>query len=896
MKNKKKVISIVLVAVMICSTIVGTIAYFTDRVKVSKEATIGELDITLDSNNLNLLNEDGLDLFNPTEARDLDYSITNEGNKSADIKQTVVISLYDEDGNPVDFTRNQPELLIYDSSSVELIAGEGWFPKDNNQPISEYLVDDNVIYFNLEPQILDGNHNIPEYEKDAVSDTYDSNYVLVFDPYADNEFADCIIKLDLIVEAKQHRNTDEYDGDWDKLQTYTYVLSNGNSMKVVEKIEAEDIRVIPGDNIPELTDWTYELTSNGITLTSYIGTETDVVVYNAYKVDGVVYNNVSLDASDSINGPFRSKADNITSITFRKGVNIPVNASYLFYNCANLRTVNMTQADFYNTTNISNMFNGCTNLTSVIIDGIKIPSVKDMSNLFKNCTSLSHISVNNIDVSNVSIMDGAFQGCTNLNTLDISKWDFSGLDTSNTGTNSDVYNMFKASGLTNVLVKDDLAYNYVYNEATYMSGLNSGCTVEIKEIQELTDWTYITNKNTNTVKLVSYIGSSNDVTVYNAYKVDGVVYNNVEMYPASQVSGPFRDKIYDMNSIVFEDGVIFPENAGYMFYSLFSLTSLDVSGVDTSKMANTEHMFDGCMALTSLNLDGWNMDKVKNASHMFAWCDKLTSLSMNGWDTSSFETTSYMFHWVPLTSIDLSSWTTDNLKDISYMFRYSKLENINTSGWNTSNIENMAGVFQGIPAASLSLSHWTTPKVTTMEEMFDGCWKLTSLDIKHFDVSNVENMNKLLSGCKLITTFDTTGWNTESLKSMKSAFSSCENLTSLDLNHWTIDNVESLVSVFAYCDNLTDLKVNNWNTSNVKVMENTFYDMANISVLDISGWDMSGCDLSKTGLSNSMVASMFSGSDSLTKVIVKDDTAKEFLTNDNYYAGLVDTAEVVVNN
>lgn len=61
-----------------------------------------------------------------------------------------------------------------------------------------------------------------------------------------------------------------------------------------------------------------------------------------------------------------------------------------------------------------------------------------------------------------------------------------------------------------------------------------------------------------------------------------------------------------------------------MFYMCRSLTSLDLSNFDTSNVTAMEAMFRGCSNLTYLDLSNFNMDKVTCTNNMFYGCDKLT--------------------------------------------------------------------------------------------------------------------------------------------------------------------------------------------------------------------------------------------------------------------------------
>ena len=63
-----------------------------------------------------------------------------------------------------------------------------------------------------------------------------------------------------------------------------------------------------------------------------------------------------------------------------------------------------------------------------------------------------------------------------------------------------------------------------------------------------------------------------------------------------------------------------------MFYSCSGLTSLDLTGFDTSAVTNMASMFYSCSGLTSLDLTGFNTSAVTDMSSMFSGCSGLTSL------------------------------------------------------------------------------------------------------------------------------------------------------------------------------------------------------------------------------------------------------------------------------
>ena len=80
-----------------------------------------------------------------------------------------------------------------------------------------------------------------------------------------------------------------------------------------------------------------------------------------------------------------------------------------------------------------------------------------------------------------------------------------------------------------------------------------------------------------------------------------------------------------------------------MFYNCSKLTSLDVSGFDTSRVTNMSSMFFGCSKLTSLDVTGLDTSKVTNMYQMFRGCSSLTSLTLpESFDTSSVTDMSWM--------------------------------------------------------------------------------------------------------------------------------------------------------------------------------------------------------------------------------------------------------------
>ena len=108
-----------------------------------------------------------------------------------------------------------------------------------------------------------------------------------------------------------------------------------------------------------------------------------------------------------------------------------------------------------------------------------------------------------------------------------------------------------------------------------------------------------------------------------------------------------------------------------MFAYCSGLTSLDLSGFDTSAVTSMSRMFAYCSGLTSLNLSGFNTSAVTSMLSMFAYCSGLTSLDLSGFDTSAVTNMEMMFNnCSKLTSLNLSSFDTSAVTSLWYMFAY----------------------------------------------------------------------------------------------------------------------------------------------------------------------------------------------------------------------------------
>ena len=277
-------------------------------------------------------------------------------------------------------------------------------------------------------------------------------------------------------------------------------------------------------------------------------------------------------------------------------------------------------------------------------------------------------------------------------------------------------------------------------------------------------------------------------------------------------------------------------------------------------VTNMSDMFRACRKLTSLDVSGWNTSNVTDMNNMFYICENLTSLDVSGWNTSNVTDMNYMFYECEnLKTLDVSGWDVSNVTNMNSMLAgCSKLTTLNLSGWNTSSVTNMYQLFSGCSSlSSLDLSGWNTSKITDMQYMFKDCSSLTSLDVSHFNTSNVTDMTYMFGGCSSLSSLDLSGWNTSNVTDMGVMFSGCSKLTTLNLNGWDTSKVTDMQQMFKDCSSLKALDVSHFNTSSVTTMWCMFYNCRSLTSLNLSGWDMSKV---------TQMDAMFSGCSSLKTI------------------------------
>jgi surface protein len=101
------------------------------------------------------------------------------------------------------------------------------------------------------------------------------------------------------------------------------------------------------------------------------------------------------------------------------------NINFMFDNCRNLTSIDLSNWDTSNVTSMLSVFNYCTNLTSIDLSNWDTSKVNNMQGVFTYCENLTSIVLSNWDTSNVTAMNNMFSYCHKLTSLDLSSLDTS---------------------------------------------------------------------------------------------------------------------------------------------------------------------------------------------------------------------------------------------------------------------------------------------------------------------------------------------------------------------------------------------------------------------------------------------------------------------------------------
>lgn len=139
---------------------------------------------------------------------------------------------------------------------------------------------------------------------------------------------------------------------------------------------------------------------------------------------------------------------NMSSVSGLSHLKNVISTFCMFVHCASLVSVDVSDLDTSQVTNMESMFRNCVSLTSLDLSSFDTSQVVTMKTMFNHCISLTSLDLSSFDTSKVTVMLSMFSDCASLTSLDLSSFD--------TSTVVSADNMFSGcSSLTNIVFGSD---------------------------------------------------------------------------------------------------------------------------------------------------------------------------------------------------------------------------------------------------------------------------------------------------------------------------------------------------------------------------------------------------------------------------------------------------------
>ncbi len=331
-------------------------------------------------------------------------------------------------------------------------------------------------------------------------------------------------------------------------------------------------------------------------------------------------NSISFDISEEGNGSVMSylvlNDDKETYTAYLQGnggIKANVDSRYLFYKFINLKTIeNLEYLDTSQVTDMRYMFSDCNNLTSLDVSQFDTSQVKNMRYMFHNCNNLESLDVSHFNTSQVTDMDHMFYGCNNLTNLDLNHF-----DTSQVTSMKDMFN--HCENLTSLNLS-----HFDTSQVTDMSYMFSNCNnLESLDVSQF---------DTSQVKNMRYM-------FYSCQKLTSLDVGHFDTSQVTNMSSMFSNcnNLESLDLSQFNTSQV--TDMSYMFSFCRNLTSLNLSQFNTTQVKNMEKMFYSCNNLINLNLSSFDTSQVTDMISMFDDCSKLTT-------TITITTNSCSYNWM----------------------------------------------------------------------------------------------------------------------------------------------------------------------------------------------------------------------------------------------------------
>ena len=337
---------------------------------------------------------------------------------------------------------------------------------------------------------------------------------------------------------------------------------------------------------------------------------------------------ISLDNS---NFPTYAWNDNGTIYWWSEAEKIYMNSnsSLMFSNLNELVSIDASNFNSINVSNMNSIFQNCNKLESLDITGWDTANVTNMGAMFAGCSNLVELDVSNLNTSNVSIINYIFDNMYSLQTINLSNFNLSKI-----GNNQ--INLFGYNTKPKTIIMDNAIFNK--NMSQLFVNQNKLTTISLENIN--------TSNSENMSELFSGCSSLSfiDVSDFNTSNVTNMssMFNSCSNLETINGLDSFNtSNVTNMSS---------------MFSKIKNLENLDISSFDSTELTNINNMFAESNFKTIDFGNSFTVEKVTSISQTFFNSSKLISLDLSRWNPTLTNMNYMFYNTYNLEMVDMTGW------------------------------------------------------------------------------------------------------------------------------------------------------------------------------------------------------------------------------------------------
>lgn len=367
------------------------------------------------------------------------------------------------------------------------------------------------------------------------------------------------------------------------------------------------------------------------------------------------------------------------------------NTSFMFCNCYNLESVNISTWTPSEIEDISSMFYNCYKIKDIDTSSWILPNLKKMNRFLYYCHEIEEINLSGFNTAQVNNFTKVFAGCYKLREI-------KGIEDLNVNNVTSFESLFHfCQSISSLdLSSWDINKSKTINMNNMFNGMHTLTT-----IGDISSWGGIKPSN------MSHIFA-------NCYLLDGINISEWDVYAVQNMGNIFSD----CHNITYLDLSNWNTHSltvlEFAFTRCYNLQNIGVDNWDVSQVASLECTFQECHSLKNLNVSNWNVKSLTNMGHAFYSCSSLQILDLSSWKTNKLNRILYAFGGCEkIKRLDCQGFDVSDCESFQNTFLDTKsIENINVSTWNTSNVKNFSRCFSHVAESAepfeLDLSSFNT--------------------------------------------------------------------------------------------------------------------------------------------------------------------------------------------